>query len=75
MEKFKRKSRITGEYYYLFESVRILNLKQVTAYIDHGVMPLDIYTSKDNDGKPVLVFLFDREETKEVYDLWCKHEL
>lgn len=75
MEKFKRRSRITGEYYYLFESVRILNLKQVTAYIDNGIIPLDIYTSRDDDGKPVLVFLFDREETKEVYDLWCKHEL
>ena len=75
MEKYNRKSSITGKYYNLFDSVRILNLKQVTAYIEHGVLPLHIYTSKDDSGKSVLVFLFDREETKEVYDLWCKHEL
>ena len=75
MEDYKRRSRFTGKYYNLFESVRILNLKQATAYIDNGIMPLDIYTSRDENNKPVLVFLFDREETKEVYDLWCKHEL
>lgn len=75
MEDYTRKSRITGKYFNLFESVRILNLKQVTAYIDNGIMPLDIYTSRDENNKPVLVFLFDREETKKVYDLWCKHEL
>ena len=75
MEKFERKSSITGKYYNLYDCVRILNLNQVDAYLKYGVMPLHIYVSKDKNNKPVIVFLFDREETKEVYDLWCKHEL
>ena len=75
MESYNRKSLITGKYYNLFDSVRILNLRQVAAYLDYGLLPLHIYTSKDENEKPILVFLFDREESKDAYDLWCKHEL
>lgn len=67
-----RYSRLTGRYYNLVGSVRILNTAQATFYMSRDVFPLDIYISKDfkNDRK-VLVFLFSREETKELYDEWC----
>lgn len=44
-------------------------------YLNYGVELLDIYTSRDKDDNPVLVFVFDKESSKPAYDLWCKHEL
>ena len=39
-------------------------------------MPIDIYPSQDfKTGKPMLVYLFIREDTKELYDKWCKREV
>lgn len=49
--------------------IRIVNYKQASMYIKHGVQPRELFY--DN----VLVFVFNREETKEVYDKWCKYEL
>ena len=70
------KSNFTGKKYDPGKSVRILNMQQVAAYMDYGVELIDLYPSKDNKtGKPILVFIFDREESKEAYDLWCNHEL
>lgn len=44
--------------------------------MDNDVFPVDIKISVDNRTKrKCLVFYFDREETKIVYDLWCKREL
>ena len=50
--------------------VKIVNTKQAGMYIKHGLKPIDLYW-----GYNTLVFVFDRNETKELYDLWCKHEL
>lgn len=50
-------------------TIAIVNYKQASMYIKHGVKPIDLYY----DG--VLVFVFNRDETKEVYDKWCKYEL
>ena len=78
MDKFERVSRLNGRKYNVFDDdiVRIVNLAQATAYIKNDVMPIDIYASRDkNNDKNILVFLFSRSETKEVYDLWCRHEL
>lgn len=49
--------------------VKIINYKQASMYIKHGVKPIDLYYTD------VLVFVFDRDETREVYDKWCKYEL
>lgn len=67
-----RYSRLTGRYYNFIGAVRILNTAQATFYMSRDVFPLDIYISKDfkNDRK-VLVFLFSREDTKNLYDEWC----
>jgi len=69
-------SNVTNKKYKPSKVVRILNIQQVIAYLNHGVELLDVYTSidKKTDGK-VLVFLFDRESSKEAYDLWCRREL
>ena len=69
-------SNVTNKKYKPSKVVRILHIQQVIAYLNHGVELLDIYTSidKKTDGK-VLVFLFDRESSKEAYDLWCRREL
>lgn len=51
------------------EIVKIINPKQAGLYIKHGIKPIDmVYTD-------VLVFIFDKEETNKLYQLWLKHEL
>lgn len=75
MEKLEKISRLTGIKYNVFTSVSILNIAQVMAYLDNGAIPLDIYVSRNRDGNPCLVFVFDRNSTQNLYDLWCKHEL
>ena len=70
------KSDVTGKSYYPKDVVRILNIQQVIAYLKYGVELLDIYPSADYEtNKPLLVCLFDRNKSKEAYDLWCKREL
>lgn len=70
-------SDITGKTYAVQDAVRILNLQQIIAYLDNGVELLDVYTSYDRhtDNKKVLVCIFDRNDSKEAYDSWCKREL
>lgn len=74
---FIKRSQVTGKKYDYFSDqiVRVLNLKQAMAYLNFGVELLDIYTSRDKEDRPVLVFVFDRESSREAYDLWCKHKL
>ena len=44
-------------------------------YLDNDVELIDIYTSRDrNNDKPILTFVFDRNSSKRVFDLWCKRE-
>jgi hypothetical protein len=70
------KSNFTGKTYDPKKAVRILNMYQAAAYMNHGVALIDLWSSKDiKTGKPILVFIFDRDESKEAYDLWCNHEL
>lgn len=51
------------------EIVRILNPLQAGLYIKHKIKPIDvIYTD-------CLVFIFERNKTKELYKLWMKRKL
>ncbi len=61
--------------YSTHDVVRIVNLKQILLYIKHGVFPVDIYTSLDDYDRDILVCVFLKEETLDVYDKWIKHEL
>ena len=69
-------SEITGKTYDPAKCVRILNSLQACKYIKAQCFPLDIYTSIDQKtGQDVLVFLFDRNESKDLYTAWCNHTL
>ena len=57
------------------EVYRIINPKQVRLYIKNNVYPIDMYSSFDDKGNDVVVYVFLREETKELYQAWLAHEL
>lgn len=58
------------------EVVRIVNPKQREMYIKHGVYPIDLYMSVDVEtNKNILVVVFLRSETTEVYEKWKNYEL
>ena len=56
--------------YEIEDTVRIVNTKQAGMYIKHNIPLVDLVWSRDT-----LVFVFNREDTKEAYELWCRHEL
>lgn len=57
------------------DTIRLLNQKQCAFYWSKGIEPLDIYISKDfKTGEPIIVYIFSREETKELYSEWCNRE-
>ena len=56
--------------------VRIINPKQRDLYLLNGVMPKDIYTSIDSKtDEKILVYIFSKESTQEVYKKWRSYEL
>lgn len=66
-------SQMTGKEYRPKDVVRLLNIYQATYYISRGILPVDIYSSSDyRTGEPRLVFLFNRQESKDIYDAWCR---
>ena len=70
------KSDFTGKTYEPNKMVRILNMQQAAAYMENGIELIDLYSSRDiKTGRPILVFIFDKEKSKNAYDLWCRHEL
>lgn len=74
--EFYRISTVTGRSYDVFKTVKILNIKQATQYMANDVYPVDIkITINNKNGEKCLVFYFDKEESKEVYDKWCNYEL
>lgn len=76
--EYWKRSQVTGKKYNYFSKdiIRIVNLKQSMAFISNGAELLDIYTSRDRKtNEPILVFVFNRESTKELFVKWCNHEL
>lgn len=64
------------EDYYPSDVVRIVNPTQAATYINHGARLIDMHPSRDfKTNKPILVYILNREETTELYDKWCAHEL
>lgn len=57
------------------EVCRIVNPKQAKMYIKNRVFPIDLYTSCDGNGDDILVYIFLRCETQDVYRAWLSHEL
>lgn len=72
-DKFIRKSKITGKEYDVFKSIRILNISQAIYYLENRIELQDLFISQDRKtNKSVLVFVFLRDDTKEIFDTWCK---
>lgn len=57
------------------EVYRIVNPKQAKLYIKNKVYPIDMYASIDKNNNDVIVYVFLREETKDLYQLWSSYEL
>lgn len=57
------------------EVCRIVNPKQRDLYIKYRVFPIDIYPSVDMDGKDITVYIFLKEDTKDLYKKWLNHKL
>ena len=76
MEEYIKRSALTGRKYNIFDDViTLLNPLQAAFYVYNGVDLLDVQLSTDRKTeKPILIFLFKRSETKEVFDLWCKQK-
>ena len=69
-------SNTTGKEYYPSDCVRIVNAIQAATYAIHGATLYDVYPSRDfKTNKPIWVFIFNREESRQLYDKWCKYEL
>lgn len=72
-EKRYETSKITGRTYELFSQIRILNIQQCIFYLENGVVLNDIEISEDRKThQPIMVFLFNREDTYNAYDKWCR---
>ena len=75
-EQYIIKSPVTQREYNLFNAVKIVNIQQACAYIEHDVLPVDIKVSTDaKTDKRCVVFYFDKTESRDVYDKWCNYEL
>lgn len=71
MTKLYTESKLTGKEYCIDDCVRILNIRQVAFYSKEGIYPKDMYVSKDyQTGEEVLVFMFDRKESRSSYGKW-----
>lgn len=70
MRIIKEFSDVFLKEYDIEDTVKIVNTKQAGLYVKNHVPLIDLFWSKDT-----LVFVFDREQSKFAYDLWCKHEL
>ena len=56
--------------------VRIVNQKQVLLYAKNNVYPIDMYASiDDKTNNTILVMIYLKEDTSEVYKKWCNYEL
>lgn len=70
MRIIKEFSDVFHKEYDVEDTVKIVNTRQAGLYVKHNVPLIDLFWSKDT-----LVFVFDREQSKIAYDLWCKHQL
>lgn len=68
-------SNIKSRPYSEKEVCRIVNELQYKKYVKNRVFPIDMYPGISQDGKDIIVYIFLREETKDLYQKWLNHEL
>lgn len=72
----KVKTNLKPRDYFANEVVRIVNIKQQILYTKNNVYPIDMYTSIDVEtNNPVLVMIYLKNDTTEVYKKWRNYEL
>ena len=71
LKKLKVQSTVTGKCYETDDCVFIVNQLQVYKYLANDSVPLDILAGEDNK----IVYVYNRKNTRKLYDLWCKREL
>lgn len=71
----KNESNLHPRPYYVSEVARIVNPKQMRFYISKGVYPIDMYVSEDDWDNEIVVYIFLRSETQELYQKWLNHDL
>lgn len=70
------KTHLKSRDYLPSDVVRIVNQKQVLLYAKNNVYPIDMYTSIDEKtNNTILVMIYLKEDTSEVYKKWCNYEL
>lgn len=70
------KTNISSRDYKQNEVVRICNVKQQIFYLGSGVYPIDIYTSYDDKNeRKIIVMIFEKNKTKELYQKWLNYEV
>lgn len=57
------------------EICRILNPYQHMLYVSHNVKPMDEYISIDSKGKYVVVYVFSKSKTQELFRKFRNREL
>lgn len=70
MKDIKEYSELFNKEYEIEDTVRIVNTRQAGLYVKNNIPPVDLFWSKDT-----LVFVFDKNQSKRAYELWCKHQL
>ena len=76
MEKNKNRcfvSNLTGKEYDLADLCRVPDRRLQTEYIKAGFLPREIYASKSDNMSDIIVMLFDRNETQEIWGKWIKN--
>ena len=69
-DEFYRMSTVTGKKYNIFETVKILNINQCIYYMQNGFYPVDIKISQNEKENKCLVFYYNKNETKKIYEDW-----
>lgn len=69
-------SNLTPITYRTNEVVRVVNDKQFKLYVKNGAYPVDVYSSIDEKtGQGIIVYVFKRNDTCDLYKKWLNHEL
>ena len=55
------------------KEARVISLIQAKAYILNGIQPIRVEV--DEKANRALIFIFDFEETRELYKLWKERKL
>lgn len=66
----KNESNLRPRPYSANEVVRIINPKQMRYYVSKGVYPIDMYTSVDDWDNEIVVYIFLKTETQDLYQNW-----